>query len=493
MVEGKTVVLGVTGSVAAYKALDLASKLTQRGASVDVVMTRSAQEFVTPLAFRSITHRPVVTEMFDLASEYSVEHVALAERADIVVIAPATANTIARLAAGIADDMLCCTVLATRAPVVVAPAMNVNMYENEVTQDNIERLKKRGFTFVGPGHGRLASGAMGLGRLTDVEEIIGTVCQVLGWCGDLSGRRIVVSAGGTREPIDPVRHISNRSSGKMGYAIAEAARDRGASVVLVSAPTALAAPTGVELLPVQTTLEMRDAVARATEGADALIMAAAVADYRPRSPAAGKIKKGAESLTIELVQNPDILAEVKGDFVKVGFAAESENLVENATDKLKRKGLDLIVANDITATDCGFAVDTNRVVLIDRSGGVERHPLLPKSEVAHVVLDKVAVLLKGTAPPKNSVEIELSPANIRYHRIYIPIVDRGLFPDFNRAFDLETNIGTIRTSSGRSGNCLELRKGLAKWYRAHPELTPGDRVIIEVVRPKERYRLTVGT
>lgn len=393
MVRDKTIVLGVTGSIAAYKAVELASKLTQEGAKVDVVMTWSAQEFVTPLTFRSITQRPVVTEMFDLASEFSIEHVALAERADVVVIAPATANIIAKLAAGIADDILCCTVLATKAPVIIAPAMNVNMYENQITQENIARLKARSFTFVGPAYGRLASGAWGLGRFSEVGDILGTIHQVLGKGGDLAGRRIVVSAGGTQEPLDPVRHIGNRSSGKMGYALAEAARDRGAEVVLVSGPTTLNSPVGVEVVRVQTTVQMRDAIARAVAKADALLMAAAPADYRPATVASRKIKKGKGALTLELVENPDIISEVKGDFIRVGFAAESENLVENATGKLKRKNLDLIVANDITATDSGFAVDTNKVVIIDRSGKVDSLPLLSKAEVAHRVLDRVVELL----------------------------------------------------------------------------------------------------
>ena len=393
MVQDKTIVLGVTGSIAAYKAVELASKLTQEGARVDVVMTKSAQEFVTPLTFRSITNRPVVTEMFDLASEFSIEHVALAERADIVVIAPATANIIAKLAGGIADDILCCTVLATKVPVIVAPAMNVNMYQNQITQENITRLKERGFNFVGPAYGRLASGDRGLGRLAEIDEIMGTIHQVLGRGGDLAGRRIVVSAGGTQEPIDPVRHISNRSSGKMGFALAEAARDRGATVILVSAPTALTPPFGVKVVQVQTTLQMRDAIADAARKADALLMAAAPVDYRPAAIAERKIKKGTEALTLELVGTPDILSEVRGDFIRVGFAAESENLVENAKEKLKKKKLDLIAANDITATDSGFGADTNRVVLIDRSGKVESLPLLPKSDVADKILDRVVALL----------------------------------------------------------------------------------------------------
>ena len=393
MVQDKNIVLGVTGSIAVYKAVEVASKLIQEGAKVNVVMTQAAQEFVAPLTFRAITNRPVVTEMFNPASEFSIEHVTLAAGADLVIIAPATANVIAKLAGGIADDMLGCTVLATKAPIIVASAMDANMYQNQITQQNIAKLTERGFTFVGPGYGRLASGEIGPGRLADIEEILGTIHQVLGRRGDLAKRRIVVSAGCTQEPMDPVRHISNRSSGKMGYAIAEAARDRGASVVLVSGPTALHPPVGVEVILVQTAVEMRDAIVDAAKKAEALLMAAAVSDYRPAAAAKSKIKKERETLSIELVRTPDILGEVKGDFVRVGFAAESEDVVENARVKLKGKNLDLIVANDITAVDSGFGVDTNRVIIIDRQGKVESLPLLSKLEVAHKVLDRVVKLL----------------------------------------------------------------------------------------------------
>jgi phosphopantothenoylcysteine decarboxylase/phosphopantothenate--cysteine ligase len=393
--KDKTVVLGVTGSIAAYKAVELASQLTQAGARVEVIMTEAATEFIAPLTFRNITGRPVVTKMFELASEYSVEHVALAEAADVVVIVPATADIIARIAVGIADDMLCCTVLATKAPVIVAPAMHAAMYENQVTQDNLAKLKARSFTIVGPDYGRLASGGIGLGRLVDVNEILGTICQVLGRNRDLAGRRIVVTAGGTQEPVDPVRCLTNRSSGKMGYALAEAARDRGAKVVLVSAPTALQKPVGVDVVNVGTAQEMYEAVKKAVSKADALIMAAAVADYRPRKVSKGKIKRErASSLTLELERTPDILTEVKGKFLRVGFAAESENLVANAKGKLDKKRLDLIVANDITARGSGIGADTNQVVIIDRKDKVEKLPLLPKREVADRILDRVVKLLK---------------------------------------------------------------------------------------------------
>jgi len=392
--EDKTVVLGVTGSIAAYKAAELASQLAQVGARVEVIMTEAATEFVTPLTFRNITGRPVVTRMFQLASEYSVEHVALAEAADVVVIAPATADIIARIAAGIADDMLCCTVLATKAPIIVAPAMHAGMYENQITQDNLAKLKARGFTIVGPDYGRLASGGIGLGRLVDVNEILGTINQVLGRSRDLAGRRIVVTAGGTQEPVDPVRCLTNRSSGKMGYALAEAARDRGAQVVLVSAPSALLKPAGIDVVNIGTAQEMYEAVKKAVAKADALIMAAAVADYRPRKVSKSKIKRErASGLALELERTPDILGEVKGKFLRVGFAAESENLVANAKGKLEKKRLDLIVANDITAKDSGIGADTNHVVIIDRKGKMEKLPLLPKREVADRILDKVTQFL----------------------------------------------------------------------------------------------------
>ena len=395
MLTDKTIVLGITGGIAAYKAADLASKLTQAGVKVEVVMTESATEFISPLTLRSLTGRPVVTDMFEPASEFSIEHIALAEAADVVVITPATANTIAKLAGGIADNILCCTVLATKAPVIVAPAMNVNMYQNSITQDNLAKLKARGFTTVGPDYGRLASGKIGLGRLAEVEEIIGTIKQVLGRNGDLSGKRIVVTAGGTQEPIDPVRHVGNRSSGKMGYAIAEAARDRGAEVKLVTAPTSLPEPAGIEVVSVRTAAEMKEAVDKAVTQADALIMAAAVADYQPKNVAKAKIKKKSPSLTLELIRTRDILAEVKGNFLKVGFAAESEDMVANAKQKLEKKNLDLMVANDITDKDSAFGSDTNKATLISKDGKAESLPLLTKREVADKILDKVVGLLKG--------------------------------------------------------------------------------------------------
>ena len=396
LLEGRNILLGVTGSIAAYKAADLTSKLAQAGALVDVVMTKSALEFITPLTFRSLTYRPVLTELFDAQSELSLEHVALAERAEVAVIAPATANFIAKAATGLADDLLTCILLATRSPVVLAPAMDGYMYQNPATQENLSKLASRGYVTVGPTEGHLASGQLGVGRLAESEEIIGAIRQVLGRAGDLSGSTIVVTAGGTQEPIDAVRHLSNRSSGKMGYALAEGARDRGAKAVIISAPTSLRDPFGVEVVRVETTQEMRDAVQRAVEDADALIMAAAVTDYRAASPTTAKIKKSTSPLNIQLEPTIDILGELKErDLVKVGFAAESHDLVANARQKLRDKGLDLIVANDITAEDSGFATDTNRAVLISKGGETEELPMMMKSQMAHKVLDRVATLISN--------------------------------------------------------------------------------------------------
>jgi phosphopantothenoylcysteine decarboxylase/phosphopantothenate--cysteine ligase len=394
MLKDKTIVLGITGGIAAYKAADLASKLTQAGAKVEVVMTQAATKFITPLTLRNITHRPVVTDMFELASEWSVEHVALAEAAAAVVIAPATANTIARLAAGIADDMLATVVLATKAPVIIAPAMNDLMYSNKVTQENIAKLKARGFSFIEPEYGRLASGKMGKGRLPETSQIMAAIEKALGQKQDLTGKCFVVTAGGTREPIDPVRHIGNRSSGKMGYALAEAARDRGAKVTLISANVSLDVIPNIELINVKTAAEMKKAVEGVVKKAHALIMAAAPADYQPEAIAKNKIKKESEqSLTLKLVKTPDILSEVKGNFIRVGFAAESENLVANARKKLQNKKLDLVIANDITKADAGFDVDTNRIIIIDKTGKAEELPLMSKREAADKILDRVKGLV----------------------------------------------------------------------------------------------------
>ena len=393
---GRRIVLGVTGSIAAYKAADLTSKLVQQGAVVDVVMSEGATQFVEPLTFRSLTHRPVLHQLFDPASDAGIEHVALAEGCDAILVAPATANLIAKAANGLADDLLTCMLLATRRPVVLAPAMDGYMFENPVTQENVERLLTRGWTFVGPGEGRLASGLVGRGRLADVEDIIGGLKQVLGREGDLAGKSVVVSAGGTQEPLDPVRHIGNRSSGKMGYALAEAARDRGATVTLVSTQTSLRAPYGVDFVKADTAEEMRREVVTRALDADILVMAAAIADFRPAAEAEHKIKKSGGGMTLELTHTADVLTEARGErLVKVGFAAESQDLEENAREKMVRKGVDLMVANNITVEGSGFGSDTNRVVIIGRDGEKEELPLLPKAEVAHIVLDRAARIEKG--------------------------------------------------------------------------------------------------
>ena len=386
------ITLGVTGSIACYKAVDLASKLTQAGALVDVIMTPDARRFLAPLTFQSITHRPVVTDVFDPQSELSIDHVAIAERAHAVIVAPATANTIAKIANGFADDALTTTILATQAPLIIAPAMDAHMYDNPATQRNIAILRERGCVIAGPASGRLASGLIGKGRLLETPELLGCLRQTLGRDGDLAGRKVVVSAGGTQEPIDPVRVIANHSSGKMGYAIAEAARDRGASVSLVTAPTALPDPYGVKLIPAQTALQMQAALQAECSDADALIMAAAVADWRPSSMSEQKVKKGeSDEWTVDLIKNPDIIAGISGErLVKVGFAAESEDLLANAESKLLSKGLHLIAANDITAEDSGFAVDTNRVILLDREGSKQSLPLMSKYDVGCAILDRVA-------------------------------------------------------------------------------------------------------
>jgi phosphopantothenoylcysteine decarboxylase/phosphopantothenate--cysteine ligase len=400
--EGARVVLGVTGSIAAYKAVALASALTQARAVVDVILTREAGELVRPLSFQAITHRPALTDMFSLLAETEIGHVTLGHEADVVVVAPATAHTLARLALGLGDDLLATTVLATRAPLVLAPAMETNMLLHPATQGHLATLRQRGALIVEPGEGHLASGRVGRGRLAEPDAIVDAVRAVLARRGDLAGWRVVVTAGGTQEPIDPVRVIANRSSGRMGYALAAAARDRGAAVTLVSAPTALPPPRGVNLVPVATAAQMHDAVLASLSDADALVMAAAVADFQVAQQHAAKIKKDGAGLTLELVPTPDILGAVAAwrygegprpasveRLLVVGFAAESEDLLANARGKLARKRLDLIVANDVTQEGSGFGTETNQVTLLDRWGGEEVLPLLPKTDVAHHIWDRV--------------------------------------------------------------------------------------------------------
>lgn len=396
---GRRIVLGVCGSIASYKAADIASKLTQAGAQVDVVMTAAATNFITPLAIRSVTGRAVYVDMYDAHTDAAEAHIALARSADAVLVAPASATTLARIAHGLAEDMVSLTVLATHAPVLLAPAMDNQMWSNPATEANVATVRARGLQIIGPGVGRLASGHRGAGRLEDTPTLLGALRAALGAAGDLAGRHIVVSAGGTREPLDPVRYISNHSTGKMGYALAEAARDRGARVTLVATPStdALEVPYGVARVSVTRTVEMRDAVLTACQHADALIMAAAPADFQPLTAAQHKIKKAGDGrLVLELEPTPDILQSVHQaglPLLRVGFAAETRDLLTYARDKVARKGLDLIVANDVTAADAGFGVDTNRVTVLDRSGTADQWPVLPKLEVAHRILDRIHVLL----------------------------------------------------------------------------------------------------
>ena len=394
---GRQIVLGVTGSIAAFKAVGLSSELVGRGANVDVVMTTAATRFVTPLSFQAITHRPVVTDLFRPDAELEISHVSLGQRAELMIVAPASADAIARMALGLADDPLSTTYLATRAPVIVAPAMETAMYESPATQANLRRLVERGVTIVGPAKGRLASGAEGLGRMVEPAEIVEAAKAVFSRGQDLAGRRIVVTAGGTREPIDPVRYLGNRSSGRMGHAIAEAAQSRGAEVALVTSAIETA-PSVAKTVPVETALEMRDAVKAETIHADALIMAAAVADFRPTRSSVQKIKKQGRSLSIDLEENPDILAGLSSDgLVKFGFAAETENLIVNARAKIDAKDLDAIIANDVTSPGSGFGAETNRVTVIVRSGRMQEFPLMSKREVAEVILDHLVETLPARA------------------------------------------------------------------------------------------------
>lgn len=403
VLANKRIVLGVSGGIAAYKAAMLCSRLVQAGALVEVVLTEAAQKFITPLTFQALTHRPVYTDMFHLAASENIPHIVLADTADLLLIAPATANTLGKIANGLASDLLSAIALATPAPMLLAPAMETDMWQHPATQANVAKLQSWGATLVGPASGRLASGAMGQGRLAEPEIILDMGRVVLARQGDLAGRRVVVTAGGTREAIDPVRFVSNYSSGKMGYAIALAARDRGATVTLISS-AALPAPTGVEVVPVDSAQAMLAVVLDSTRQADVLIMAAAVADFRPVNVAAQKIKKKGETdgMTLELARNPDILAEValrKGDTgfprVTIGFAAETQDVLANAQAKLERKRLDFIVANDVTAADAGFAVETNRVTMLGVDGSKTALPLLTKREVAEEILHRVVKLLAG--------------------------------------------------------------------------------------------------
>lgn len=397
MLHDKTIVLGITGGIAAYKAAELVRLYVKAGAQVHVVMTRSAREFITPLTFQTLTGNPVHTELFNLLQEREIGHISLADRADVLVVAPATANLVGKVAAGLADDLLTTALMATRAPVLLAPAMNVNMWQSPIYQQNQKKLADLGFHFVDPAVGFLACGWEGKGKLADPQVIFEETLR-LATPQDLAGETVLVTAGPTREEIDPVRFISNHSSGKMGYAIARAARLRGARVVLVSGPSALTPPPGVETVAVTTAEEMKAAVLARFEEATIVVKAAAVADYRPVTREGHKVKKdNRDALSLALEKNPDILAELgrrkKAQFL-VGFAAETRDLLANARKKLKAKNLDLIVANDVTRERAGFDVDTNVVRLLGRNGCEESLPEMTKAQVAGHLLDRILTLKK---------------------------------------------------------------------------------------------------
>jgi phosphopantothenoylcysteine decarboxylase / phosphopantothenate---cysteine ligase len=403
MLAGKTIVVGVTGGIAAYKAAELVRLLVKDGAFVRVIMTKNAQEFITPLTLQTLSGNPVATETFNLTQESEIGHIRLADTADLMLIAPASADVIGKLAHGIADDLLTTVLLATMAPVLVAPAMNVHMYAHPAVQDNIRTLGQRGYRFVEPAEGFLACGYEGKGRLADPEDIVEEARATL-TKKDLTNERIIVTAGPNAEPIDPVRFITNRSTGKMGFAMARVAWRRGAEVTLVSGPTSLSPPRGVRFCSVRTALEMQQAVLASYDNATMVISAAAIADYRPAHVAPQKIKKQDGAFVIEMTRNPDILAGLsqrKGNRMLVGFATETENVLQNAVSKLQRKNLDMIVANDVTQEGAGFAHDTNIVTLIDRSERVETLPLMSKDEVAHTVYDRLLALRKGSGESAN--------------------------------------------------------------------------------------------
>ena len=393
-IRDKNIVLGITGGIAAYKACELARLMIKSGANVHVIMTKGAAEFVAPLTLQTLSRNPVHTDLFSLTQEAEVGHISLADRADLFVIAPSTANLIGKIAGGIADDLLTTTIMATKVPVLLAPAMNCNMYENPIVQENMNKLKGYGYNFIDSETGELACGYEGKGRMAEPGDIMEEIETILS-PKDLKGERIVVTAGPTYEAIDPVRFIGNRSSGKMGYALAKMAVRRGAEVTLISGPSSLLPPRGTRFISVESAEEMRRAVTVNLKDATIVIMAAAVADYRPKKAASEKLKKGAGSISLDLEKTEDIVSEIgrkKGKRFIIGFAAETDNLWANAKKKLKEKNLDLIIANNVKEPGAGFAVDTNIVTIIDNKGTLEALPKMSKDEVAWKVLDRVASL-----------------------------------------------------------------------------------------------------
>ena len=399
MLKDKTVVIGVSGGIAAYKACDVVSRLKKLNANVHVIMTKGATEFVTPLTFQSLSQNYVVSDMFEEPKTWDVEHISLAKKADVFLIAPATANVIGKIANGICDDMLTTTVMATTGKVLIAPAMNTNMYKNPILQRNISILKELGYNFVNPESGRLACGDVGEGKLASSDTIVEAVVDLLSnEKKDLEGKKILITAGPTVESIDPVRYLTNRSTGKMGYAIAKIAASRGADVTLVSGPTNIEPPSNIKkLVKVQSAKDMYNAIIDNFDENQVIIKSAAVADYKPKNYCNKKIKKSNDDLVIELDRNKDIayeIGKIKKDKILVGFAAETNDLIENAKRKVEKKNLDFIVANDLTEEGAGFGTDTNIVKIIDREGNISKYPQMKKDEVAGVILDKVKSLLE---------------------------------------------------------------------------------------------------
>lgn len=392
MLKGKNIVLGICGGIAAYKSAELVRKLKKFNANVDIIMTKNACEFITPLTLQTLAQNRVITEMFNAVNDWELEHISLAKKADIFIIAPATANIIGKLASGIADDMLTTTIMATTAPVIFAPAMNSNMYENQIVQNNISKLKKIGYSFIQPESGILACGDEGTGRMANVEDIIEKIFKKILYKPDLTGKTVLVTAGPTKEYFDPVRYITNGSSGKMGYAIAKIALARGAKVILISGETNLKQPYGIDFVTVTSADEMLHEVETRYDCADIIIMSAAVSDYKPKDFSEQKIKKDKSEILIEFTKNPDILsclAAKKGNRMLVGFSMETEDLEKNALKKLKEKNLDIIVANDLKQEGAGFAVDTNIVKIINKFGIIKDLPLMSKPEVADKILDEI--------------------------------------------------------------------------------------------------------
>lgn len=395
MLKGKNILVGVTGGIAAYKTADLVSKLKKLNANVEVIMTEAATEFVAPLTFQTLSQNLVYVDIFEKLKSWEVEHISLAEKADLVLIAPATANTIGKIANGIADDMLSTVIMATEAKVMFAPAMNTHMYCNPIVEENIEKLTKLGYEFIEPGNGLLACGTYGAGRMAEPIDIIEHVKDFFK-DGDLKNQKIVITAGPTIEPLDPVRYMTNFSSGKMGYVLAEEAKKRGGEVVLITGPTNIEPPTGIKLVKINTTREMLSAVEAEFDDCQVLIKAAAPLDYRPNEVSNSKIKKNNDVLEMKFIKNPDIakhFGEMKKSQIMVGFAAETENIIEYAKGKMGRKNFDFIVANDVLKEGAGFKADTNIVTIIDRGGEVENYPLMEKNKLANIILDKVVELL----------------------------------------------------------------------------------------------------